>query len=817
MDMAQGAALLAALAGERQHNRLLRLSFPREDGPAAVMLVNRLRASEGLSRDFVFDVEVLSDDASIPLNDVMGRMVTIAMVRDDGALRYFNGYAFEFGFDRTDGGMAFYRMQLRPWLAFLTLRQDCATFQHMNVLELCEKTFKTYPQQDYDSRLMGALPEMTLAVQYNESDYNHVHRRLEDAGLYYWYEHRADGHTLWIGDDSTVAMDIDGGDPVIEYRAESGAGEGDGISAWRPARATASMRATVSSFNFKHAKAGRSEHMSSDEQGMVPELEVHENTGAYGFSDTAAGDALAKRRTQELGVDAHVFEAGGNHRGLQPGRCFSVAGHFADDAAGQEYLITSVVHDASNNYQDGSGAGSNYTNSLTCIRRDQPWRARCGSTSTHTRIYGVQTATVVGPPGEEIHTDSYGRVRIQFHWDRVGKFDAASSPWVRVMTTWAGTNFGQISLPRIGQEVVVQFLEGNPDRPLIVGSLYNATHMPPWELPSQRALSGIRSRELDKSDQSGHLIFDDTKAGIQTQISSDHLSSQLSLGAIVRVPDTRGRDGVRGEGFELRSDGPGVLRAARGLFITSDGRPKAASHVKDIGETINRLNNGDQLQMSLAKMAIRHLAQGEARDQERVGRDLKAHTLNIKGGSASDSSAKQFPELSRPDVVVSSACGVFMAATGAIHACSDSHIALSANEDISIASAKSLFASVAEKAAIFVQRAGLKLIAASGRIAMQAQSDSVEVLAQKQMDIVSTTDWVNIKAKQGVRIHGGSSEIEISASGIKVYTSGTHESHASEHRFEGPESRQTDFPGFKACPSEAQTAASAGKSTIDLS
>ncbi|WP_229414274.1 type VI secretion system Vgr family protein [Zemynaea arenosa] len=521
--MAQGAALLAAFAGERQHNRLLRLSFPREDGPAAVMLVNALRASEGLSRDFVFDVEVLADDASIPLNDVMGRMVTIAMVRDDGALRYFNGYVFEFGFDRTDGGLAFYRMQLRPWLAFLTLRQDCALFQHLNVLELCEKTFKNYPQQDYDSRLMGALPEMTLAVQYNESDYNHVHRRLEDAGLYYWYEHRADGHTLWVSDDSTVAMDIDGGDPVIEYRADSGAGEGDGISAWRPARAAASMRATVSSFNFKHAKSARSEHMSSDEQGMVPELEMHENTGAYGFPDTAAGDALAMRRTQELGVDANVFEAGGNHRALQPGRCFSVGGHFAYDAAGQEYLITGVVHDASNNYQDGSGAGSNYSNSFTCIRRDRPWRARRGSTSTHTRIYGVQTATVVGPPGEEIHTDSYGRVRVQFHWDRVGKFDAASSPWVRVMTAWAGTNFGQISLPRIGQEVVVQFLEGNPDRPLIVGSLYNATHMPPWELPANRTQSGILTRSSmgGAAAHANALRFEDRKGAEEVWLHAE--------------------------------------------------------------------------------------------------------------------------------------------------------------------------------------------------------------------------------------------------------------------------------------------------------
>ena len=512
--------LLSLLA---QDTRLLRLHFPRGDGPAgSTLLANRLEAEEGLSQDFTYAVEVISDDASIPLTSVMGRMVTISMVRDDGSMRYFNGYVFEFGFVRTDGGFAFYRMVLGPWLRLLRLRKDCALFQNMSVQGLCEKTFVNYIQRDYKYRLVNQLPDITLAMQYNETDHNHIHRRLEAAGLFYWYEHREDGHTLWIADDSTVAPPLPG-DSVIPYRAESGATEDDGIYQWSPTRTAVPGQVTLDSFNFKEARPARANKQSAIQQGVVPSLEVYESTGAYGYSDDLTGEALAARRLEEAAIDAMCVSAAGNHRGLVPGYWFKLADHFGGEEGSQPHLVVSVLHSASNNYQDGRHANSSYENAMRCIPLDMRWRPKRFVQCTDTRINGLITATVVGPEGEEIHTDEYGRVRVQFHWDRTGKYDPESSPWIRVMTSWAGAGFGQISLPRIGQEVVIQFLDGNCDRPLIVGSVYNAANMPPWDLPGNKTQSGILSRSTVKGEtaHANALRFEDKKGAEEVWLHAE--------------------------------------------------------------------------------------------------------------------------------------------------------------------------------------------------------------------------------------------------------------------------------------------------------
>ncbi|HEY5800984.1 MAG TPA: type VI secretion system tip protein TssI/VgrG, partial [Burkholderiaceae bacterium] len=442
MDMTHKVANAVAVlaASEMQGDRLLRLEFPRQDGPAhTVMLANRLVAEEKLSGDFRFTVQVLSDDACIPLSAVMGKMVTISLVRDDGTLRYFNGYVFAFQLVSTDGGFAFYEMVLKPWLAFLHLKQDCATFQHLTVLEICDKTFEHYLQRDFRHTVAEELPRLTLAVQYNESDHNHLHRRMEEAGLLYWYEHRYDGHTLWIAKDSRHAAPIDGAFTALPFQHEAGAMEHDGVHHWQPLRRTRPARIALGSYNFKHARPVWASNASILRQGAVPQLEIYESTGAYGFRDVQAGETLAQQRMHEMEAGGPEFTATGNARQAQPGRWFTLDGHFSggyrrpergaaalpDDRSQRRYLILSVHHQASNNYQTGNGAPSHYTNTLQCAHLTTPWRPKRGMSSKAVQIYGLQTGLVVGPKGEEIHTDEYGRIRVQFHWDRIGKQDEA--------------------------------------------------------------------------------------------------------------------------------------------------------------------------------------------------------------------------------------------------------------------------------------------------------------------------------------------------------------------------------------------------------
>lgn len=509
-NLHEAAQALRAMLEGRQYARLLRLSFPNGDGPKAMLVANRLDGFEALSRDFQYTVEVLADDARIPLKDVLGKMVTLSLVREDGSLRYFNGYVFEFRLSRVDGGFAFYQLTLAPWLAFLRQRRDNYLFHGKTLLDCTRETFADYPQQSVAFRISGPDPLFTDACQYEESDYNHLHRRWEAQGWFYFYEHHAKGHTLVLCDDSTQLAPIDG-TASIPFQDMAGSLEDDGIHEWVPVRRFVPSKVALSSFDFKQPRPMQAELPTLNQQGDVPQLEIYDYAGAYAYANQAEGDAQARLRMEEFEAQGKCFEAAGNDRAVQPGRCFTLSEHF--DIGDEAFLVVEAQHQASNNYLMDSGEPAQYRNRLRCVRKAVPWRPGRGLNSQQPRIYGVQTAIVVGPAGEEILTDEYGRVRVQFHWDRVGGYDENSSAWVRVASTWAGSNFGFVAIPRIGQEVLVQFLDGNPDRPLITGRVYNQDNMPPWDLPANKTQTGILTRSSSGGgyDNANAIRFEDKK------------------------------------------------------------------------------------------------------------------------------------------------------------------------------------------------------------------------------------------------------------------------------------------------------------------
>ena len=283
----------------------------------------------------------------------------------------------------------------------------------------------------------------------------------------------------------------------------------------------------LASFDFKSPHPAMTSLPTVNQQGDVPNIESYEYTGALGFK-SGAGRSLAQLRMEEAEAAGKQFDGSGNNRSVMPGRWFRLTGHFDGDAgaAGEqarEFLITEVTHSASNNYHVKATSESYYENRLSAIRKIIPFRAGRDHNSVETKIHGIQTATVVGPAGEEIHTDEYGRVRVQFHWDRVGANDEKSSAWIRVATPWAGSNFGMTSIPRIGTEVLVSFLDGNPTRPVITGMLPNAATMPPWTLPANKTQSGILTRSTPGGsyDTANALRFEDKKGHEQLWLHAE--------------------------------------------------------------------------------------------------------------------------------------------------------------------------------------------------------------------------------------------------------------------------------------------------------
>jgi type VI secretion system secreted protein VgrG len=414
-----------------------------------------------------------------------------------------------------------------------------------------------------------------------------------------------------------------------------------------------------------------------------------------------------------------------------------------------------------------------------------PWRPGRHYNSQPCTYPGIQTAIVVGPAGTEIHTDGYGRVKVQFHWDRLGNYDENSSPWLRVMSPGAGSEFGNIRLPRVGEEVAVLYLDANIDHPVILGALYNATQMPPWELPGQQALSGLRSRELQGGEGGGggrgnHLVLDDTAGKIQVQLKSDHQCSQLSLGHITRVEDSNGRKDARGEGWELRTDGHGVLRAGQGMLISTEVRKSAQGPVKDMAETCHRLAAASDQHQLLAETAQKNGAQDNQTD---VATALESQIKEIKGTTPGTGG---FPEITTPHLILSSPAGIASTTAQSTHIASDLNTAITTGKSFSIAAGDGFFASIRQTFRLFVQKAGVKLIAASGDIDVKALTDNFNLLAK--LNITQTANRIVISAKEDILINGGGSYLKLSAGGIEHGTNGTFFAHAASHHFNAAKS-----------------------------
>jgi len=763
------------IATGMQNKRLLTLLFPEDDAPHHILLANRLEGEEYLSRDFRFTVEILSDNAELDPRDFVGKLISVQLLRDDGSFRYFNGYIFSFRLVRTDGGIVFYEADVGPWLRYLTFRKNNRLFLEQTIRGQTATVFEDYGALPvWDWQVSETDAPMTMACQFDEHDHNYLHRRWERLGFCYWYEHTAKEHKLIVSDPTRNEPAIDGPSPEIPYQSEAGSQEADGVASWSPIQQTTSTHVAESRTDFKaldlNARTGGFVDSRTEDWKTRggQKLEWYTYAGSYGHRNTDDGQRLTDLRIEAIEALARRYEAQGNNRFVMPGRWFRLTDYrgraLSDNHYDDEYLIVSARHVATNNYLQGIGAEATYRNQFTCVSKSTPWRPMRGYNSVETRILAPQTATVVGPEGESLYTDEYGRCLVQFHWDREGKY----TTWVRVSSGWAGGGQGMTALPRIGSEVVVMWLDGNPDHPIVTGRLHGADNISAWQLPHQRALTGIRSRELagDSGNRAGgnsnHLVFDDTANSIQAQLGSDHQASLLSLGSITRIGSWQGRQDARGEGFELRTDAVGAIRSGKGMLVSTEARPSGRSHIADVSEPASRLANAQILHDELGKLAQVSGAQDQKGDQSSVADTLRTQVENIKGntGNRGDGS---FPELSEPHLLLAGASGLQATTPATVHVNGGDHVALTAERNVSVTAGRSLLASVAEKISLFAHNAGMRLFAAKGKVDIQAQSDEMALSALKNVTIRSTDAQLALAAAKDIKMSSAQSQITIAA------------------------------------------------------
>ena len=504
-----------------QDNRLISLDTPLGKD---VLLLQELNGYEGISRLFTYELNLLAyDNDSITFSDIVGQKVSITFSLPDGTPRYVSGYVSRFTQGETDERLfTHYHAQVVPWPWFLTREADCRIFQNLAVNDIISQVFNLFGFSDFRLNLKSSYPQLEYCVQYRETSFNFVSRLMEEFGIFYYFDHSTQGkHTMVLADQSSTVPTCPSS-PVNYDTEVGGLDDPEVITNWHVGQEVRTGKYTVTDYNFTTPSTS----LLSNDPTVVSlsasqPLELFDYPGLHTTKDQ--GDTVAKVRMQEEEAGYMVVSAAGNCRGLMSGYSFELKGHYRGDQ-NTNYVVTEVRHFASigEGYTTaGQLGGETYSNHLTCIPASVTYRPP--RVTPKPFVQGPQPALVVGKSGEEIWVDKYGRVIVQFYWDRLGQKNENSSCWIRASQPWAGGNWGAMWIPRIGQEVLVSFLEGDPDRPVITGRVYNADQMPPYTLPDYQTRSTFMSRSSKGGGSSNYneLRFEDLKGQEQIFMNAE--------------------------------------------------------------------------------------------------------------------------------------------------------------------------------------------------------------------------------------------------------------------------------------------------------
>ncbi len=527
------------------------------------LLVKDATVREELGRMSAIQIDLLSPDEDLALDDMLGQGIALELALPGDQSRFFHGIVAECSQTGRLGRYATYSAQVVPWLWFLTRTSDCRIFQQKSIPDIIKFVFREHGTSDFEDALSGSYAPRDYCVQYMETDFNFVSRLMEEEGIYYFFRHEKDKHTLVLC-DSTSAHSVTPGCASVSYfpPSENVVREDDHVSGWLLSHSMQSGKLTHTDFDF--TKPRTSLLAQSAMPGSYPksDAELFEYPG--GYSAVSDGSRYAQRRLESIQHQHARVSGSGNVRALAVGGLFSLEGYPREDQ-NQEYLVVSAIHHlAGSDYESGvSHHAEDVTVHFDAIPSQQPYRTPL--TTWKARVAGPQTAIVVGKAGEEIYTDQYGRVKVQFHWDRQGKRDENSSCWVRVSQVWAGKNWGAMHIPRMGQEVIVSFLEGDPDRPIITGRVYNAAEMPPYDLPANQTQSGIKSRSSKGGSPANYneIRFED-KMG--SELLTIHAEKDQLIEAEHDETHTVGHDRVR----QVGNDETVTINRDRTMTIVRD-------------------------------------------------------------------------------------------------------------------------------------------------------------------------------------------------------------------------------------------------------
>lgn len=476
------------------------------DFGGAEVRLRRVRASERLSRPFVVELEVDAPEQPLDLLPLLTGKVGAEISDGSGVVRRFHGRLVEAEQVVNDEAGQRYRLELRPWLSLLDRNLNSRIFQSLSALDIVRQVFDDAGFSDYEVEVSASPRQRDYCVQYRESDCNFVSRLLEEEALRYFYRHEADRHVLVISDGSPHSG------PTLPFRLDTAAkGMKEAhVGAWSLRAAPGAQKVTLRDYDFENPT--KDVTGDKDESGEHPrdDVEIYDHPPATGeVTEAAIARTYAEGMLKAERAERRVYLGISDEAALACGETLTLEDH-PDPACNRAYHLVGLVHDSSvQTYRSGAGSGLEMTVAIEAIPDDVPWTPP--RATPRPRVSGPQTATVVGEAGEVIYVDNHGRVKVQFHWDRQGKMDEKSSFWIRVSQGWADGGFGSVFLPRIGEEVIVDFLDGDPDCPIVTGRVYNGDKKLPYDLPAKKTVSVIKTQTV--GDEGSYPETEDPPSG----------------------------------------------------------------------------------------------------------------------------------------------------------------------------------------------------------------------------------------------------------------------------------------------------------------
>ncbi|KNX80496.1 type VI secretion protein ImpA [Pseudomonas sp. 250J] len=601
----------------KQFTRLAQINSPL--GPDKLILAE-MGGSEELGRLFDYELQLTSDDPAIDLNQLLGKPMSLSVQQSVGSSRHFHGIVARCSQSVDQGQFAAYRVTLRPWLWLLTRTSDCRIFQHLSAPQIIKQVFRDLGFSDFEDLLSRNYREREYCVQYRETSFDFVSRLMEEEGIYYFFRHEQERHVLVLADAYGAHQKAPGYETVPYYPPDGQHRERDHINDWHLAQEVQPGSLELNDYDFQRPSARIDVRSAMPRPHQAGDYPLYDYPGAY--EQTQDGEHYARTRLESLQSLHERVELRGNARGLGSGHLFSLS-NFSRQDQNREYLIVAAryyVHQERLESGGGSGAAQ-FESNLSCIDAQQSYRP-VGST-LRPIVKGPQTAVVVGPSGEEIWTDQYGRVKVHFHWDRHDQSNENSSCWIRVSQATAGKNWGSIQVPRIGQEVIVSFLEGDPDRPIITGRVYNAEQTVPYDLPGGATQSGMKSRsskggspanfnEIRMEDKKGaEQLYMHAERNMDTVVEqSETLSVGINRTQTVGMLETItiGQDRIRA----VRRDDMLLVGASKTDSVSTSYLIEVGENLRLVcGKSVIELNASGQINISCEQFSFHANADAE--------------------------------------------------------------------------------------------------------------------------------------------------------------------------------------------------------------